>query len=379
MHSPALVALAAALLPQLPTGFTSRQLENVRDRLLERDLRSWELGTAAQALTEYSWPALSVFNVSAFPPPSPLPPSLNASDVLSIAHTVVLERPHNTLALIANEGSAADPASIGVAVLLANWTRTDRTDTSYAEAAGEQLGFLLHDVPRTESGAISHRNEQAQLWADFVYMVPPFIAYFGALQGGRGGRELLQTSYDQCRLYREALRDEGGLWRHIAHGNWQDPTHWATGNAWAAAGMLRVLQTLNHTAQAERFTRQQADLREWIDEILEASWDYQRPNGAVYNVIDDDESFTDTAATALLAAVTYRMAAITGDARHLPFANRAFNLIKDSIDEDGWLLDTTDPYTFHQPSPPGQYSPEGQAFVLLLHSAWRALSDLANE
>lgn len=61
-------------------------------------------------------------------------------------------------------------------------------------------------------------------------MVPPFIAYYGALQGGIGGRALLQIAYDQCRLYREALRDDSGLWRHIALGSFEDNHHWATGN-----------------------------------------------------------------------------------------------------------------------------------------------------
>lgn len=60
-------------------------------------------------------------------------------------------------------------------------------------------------------------------------MVPPFISYFGALQGGGGEQSLLQVAYDQCTLYRDQLRDDSGLWRHIALGSWQDNTHWGTG------------------------------------------------------------------------------------------------------------------------------------------------------
>lgn len=62
-------------------------------------------------------------------------------------------------------------------------------------------------------------------------MVPPFIAYYGALQGGNESRALLQTAYDQCRLYRDALRDSSGLWRHITLGAFEDKTHWATGES----------------------------------------------------------------------------------------------------------------------------------------------------
>lgn len=128
--------------------------------------------------------------------------------------------------------------------------------------------------------------------ADFVYMVPPFIAYYGALEGGYAAQALLQVAYDQCRLYRDALRDPSGLWRHIALGNWTDDTHWATGayfvmkrsnpkltrhegNAWAAAGMVRVLQTLNHSSEAQHFVGQQANLTKWINEITTAAWSYQ--------------------------------------------------------------------------------------------------------
>jgi|SRR5712672_741909 len=66
--------------------------------------------------------------------------------------------------------------------------------------------------------------------SDFVYMVPPFIAYFGALQNDGGGLALLRIAYDQIRLYREALFDaDVSLWRHVTLGSWEDSGHWATG------------------------------------------------------------------------------------------------------------------------------------------------------
>ncbi|TFK43267.1 Six-hairpin glycosidase-like protein [Crucibulum laeve] len=373
------LTVTGALLPTVPAGFTNEEIAIVRKNLIQVANQSWELGTAAEALTEFSWPALSVFNASAFPPPAHLNVSLNATDVLLIANRTVSNKPPTSLALIASEGSAADPASIGVSVLLANWTRPDLTNTAYAQAAGDQLKYLLGSTPRSDAGAISHRASEVQLWADYVYMVPPFIAYFGALQGGEGGKSLLQIAYDQCRLYRDALRDPSGLWRHITLGSWQDDTHWATGNGWAAAGMLRVLQTLNHSSQAEKFAAQQANLTEWIQEILVASWANQKPNGTLFNVIDDPTSFGDTAGTALLASVTYRMAAINNDTTLIPAANRALKLIQDSVDEEGWLHSAVDPYTFHNPLAADAHSPEGQAFVLLLHSAWRAFSNVFSQ
>lgn len=75
--------------------------------------------------------------------------------------------------------------------------------------------------------------------SDFVYMAPPFIAYYGILQGGDDEPRLLMTAYDQCRLYRDALHDPAsGLWRHVVYGNWQDNSHWATGRLHSKCSIL---------------------------------------------------------------------------------------------------------------------------------------------
>lgn len=55
----------------------------------------------------------------------------------------------------------------------------------------------------------------------------------------------------------------------------QQETHTSTGNAWAAAGMMRVLQTIRHSSQAKQFDAQQADLTSWISEIVSATWQHQ--------------------------------------------------------------------------------------------------------
>lgn len=243
-------------------------------------------------------------------------------------------------------------------------------------------------------------------------MVPPFIAYFGALEGGQGERNLLQIAYDQCRLYRDGLKDDSGLWRHIALGSWQDDTHWATGTptTWRTPAVhshdytpFRHRERLGSCGNASGSSNDEPyypsspvlrtpgqshplDSRNnyrimeipgscfrplSFDTLLTVP---QQPNGALLNVIDDPDSFADTAATALLASVTYRMAAFTKNYTLIPFANKALALIQASVDSDGWLQGTVNPYTFHTPTEPDKYSPEGQAFVLLLHAAWRAFA-----
>lgn len=75
-----------------------------------------------------------------------------------------------------------------------------------------------------------------------------------------------------------------------------------------------------------------------------------------------------------MTSVTYRMEAIRDTTALIPAANRALGLIQQKIDAQGWLQNATNPYTFDQPLSDGEYSPEGQAFALLLHAAWKALA-----
>ena len=68
-----------------------------------------------------------------------------------------------------------------------------------------------------------------------MYMVPPFIAYYGALTGNK---TLLDQAYDQVKLYRGQLMDKkmGGLWKHVLLGpSANDPGYWSTGASRASS------------------------------------------------------------------------------------------------------------------------------------------------
>ena len=187
---------------------------------------SWEIGTRAQVLTEYIAPEFGLMSTNcSFPLPTTAP---NLDTLLQIAQSVVAQKPKNVLPLF-NDGSAADPASAGPVVLIANWTGL--RDQDYAGVAEQQLDYLLNHAPRHPNGAISHRNDTIQLWyvkytvhrrvahfrpffrSDFIYMVPPFLAMYGAIQKNT---TVMDEAYNQIKLYRDVLRDSSGLWRHIA-------------------------------------------------------------------------------------------------------------------------------------------------------------------
>ncbi|KAH9991633.1 glycosyl hydrolase family 88-domain-containing protein [Russula compacta] len=365
--------VSPAAVPRATNGLNTTTLRLVRDNAVNISTHSWEIGTLAEALTEIEWPALSPLTASSVFPQVPLPWWQNAYDVLAIAEIIIDQQTNGTLPLTNGQGSVGDPASLGQAVLLRNWTKVNLTDTRFSFAAGQQLGYLLNDAPRASSGAISHRADEVELWADFVYMAPPFIAYFGALQNDSGGLALLQTAYDQIRLYRSALFDSNvSLWRHIALGSSPDAGHWGTGNGWAAAGMMRVLATIMRSSFSSQMQSQQTDLVKWVDEILTGVWRYQQSNGTLLNYVDQSNSFADSASTALLAAATFRYSKLTNDGKHDTAAMQAFDLVFNSIDQNGWLLNTVNPESWSLPSAAGAHSPEGQSFVLLLAAAWVA-------
>ncbi|KAF8499997.1 Six-hairpin glycosidase [Hysterangium stoloniferum] len=352
---------------------TDDQLAQVTARLAEGATMSWEIGTRAQALTELNAPFYSVFSNTPLPPPiSPPSSSTNLTEVISIAIKTI-SQPRNTTGpqpLIANDGAAGDPASIGVSVLLANWTmaRASGNRPDFTTAAAGQLDFLLTSVPRTSDGAISHRVSHVQLWSDFVYMAPPFLAYYGVMTQNKS---LVAESYNQIRLYRNYLRDPTvSLWRHIVMGSGDDPGHWSTGNAWAAAGMLRVLATIKHSNMANQFRSEQIDIQNWVIEILDGMYSYTNGSHLFHNYADNSSTFIDASSTALLAASTYRLALLTQTYHNLPHAEDSRKTLVggDHFDSYGWLQPVVNPLNW---SMSGSQSPEAQAFVVEMQAAWR--------
>ncbi|KZV68038.1 Six-hairpin glycosidase [Peniophora sp. CONT] len=340
----------------------------VKSQAIALASHSWELGTLTEALIEFDSPALSVFGTGSV---SACKASID-SEVYTIAANVMNSRSANSATLIGGDGAAGDPASLGPALLLVNQVLNN---SSYANALELQLNHLLNDVPRdSATGGISQREDMVQFWADFVSMAPPFIAAYGLSLGDTtDGYNLLIEAHKQCKAYRTVLLDTSvSLWRHIMLGTWTLPQHWATGNGWAAYGMMRVLATLAKSPQSDQLSSQKTDLANWVGEILTGAYNYQHSNGTLYNYIDVSapDTFPDSAGTALIAAATYRLAKYTGDSKFISKAELAYACVSKSIiSTTGILKNVVDPETFSGPLPQGTGSPEAESFVLILEAA----------
>jgi len=331
------VAVAATLLSRVyAQALSEADITTVTQNLATGAQQSWELGTRAQSLLDLYVPDFSVFSSTGLPPPASVPSNTTTAiaPVFSIAHNVVSALKLNTTsgpsALVNGDGAAGDPASIGVAVLLANWTGQGSDGVDYAKAAQSQLEYTLTVVPRTSDGAISHRVAQVQLWSDSVFMVPPFLAYYGVLSGNM---TLLTEAYNQIKLYRNHLRDTNAknLWKHIVLGTDSqdgpnDEGHWSTGNGWAAAGMLRVIATMKNSPYNKDTSSQQKDLASWVKEIHTAMFANIDSTNIFTNYADQPISstgmFYDTASTSLIASTVYRAALLLNDHSHLPNAEK---------------------------------------------------------
>ncbi|KAI5123008.1 hypothetical protein M0805_007630 [Coniferiporia weirii] len=388
-----ILALALSDAPRVAAqqNLTDAQIAIVVERLAAGATHSWEFGTREQALIELDTPSFSVFNNTSLPPSKSAPGSLDT--VLDLIAEVVVNRTKASggltgpQPLVVGDGSAADPASNGVAALIANWTGQSNSSIDFGQAATDQMNYLWASVPRTSDGALSHRVSELQLWSDFVYMVPPFLAYYGVMTENRS---MVEAAYTQISLYRNYLRDESAnnLWKHVVMGSdFQDEGHWSTGNGWAAAGMLRVLGTIKNSQYSKALKGEVKDLTNWVNEIHDGMYQHIRDDNLFNNYADNGDTFADASSAALLAATVYRTALLTSTYRHLPTAEAVrkslwspsagignsfvdastlTNMTHFSV--DGWLTPVVNPDSFGDQ---GSQSPEGQAFVIEMYAAWR--------
>ncbi|KAM3418127.1 hypothetical protein BST61_g6332 [Cercospora zeina] len=363
------------------------------NRAQNQATHSWEYGTVAEALLELYNPRLSVFSPQAFPAGNAPDPESHLVPALAFA------KRHIRLSsdmLADGDGASGDPASLGVSAVMIG-----QTDPKFADAALRQFEHLSQ-APKWENGAISHREDYAELWADFVYMAPPFMAYHGVAVGDV---EIVKQAIMQCLKYRQVLRPNvssgavsAGTWQHIMGPKNADLGLWSTGNGWAGMGMARVLATLLHwprTAIEADAQIAQADLFTWIGEILQGAMASPKEDGLLRNYLNDTTWFGDISGTALLTATVYRVAAMqeeanalfNGSARKvrdahpdikkpvtdemLQWADENRKAVAMHVQSNGKARPVVDPLDWNDHNPYIKGSAEGEAFIVMLYAAWR--------
>ncbi|KAM0747198.1 hypothetical protein T439DRAFT_328960 [Meredithblackwellia eburnea MCA 4105] len=355
------------------SGLSDSALSQIKSNLAGAATDTWVSGTQTIALLELDYPSYSVFT------PSSLTSLANSSDpvpteVNSIITSWYTKRSSSSVQFAdVSGGAAGDPASLGTAWIIAALTDGGmKLKMTYATIIQKEVNYLLNTVPKTSDGAISMRpaGEAVQIWSDFIFMVPPFLAFYGVVMNQPS---VVTQSYNQIKLYRNYLRDSStGLWKHVELGSYQDNGLWGTGNAWAAAGMTRVLATMMHCSDSEDYSSQISDLSSWINEILSATFSQiSSSSNLLPNYYHSSSTFSDAASSALLASVVYRMASL-GELSNTSLINTA-EKVRQAVNSaatsnSGWLNPVVDPLVWNQQS---TKSPEAEAFVIMLQAAWR--------
>jgi len=229
-------------------------------------------------------------------------------------------------------------------------------------------------------------------------MAPPFLAYYAVYTSNF---TLLNAIIEQCGLYREVLqsKDSNGLWSHIVGPPIPDPGLWSTGNAWAAAGMTRILATVMHlpatfckSAKEKRWKEKAIDdLTRWIKEIVDGVIDSTLDNDLLRNYLNDTSAdghgFGEISGSNLMANVVYRMAVLRpdvfalsssdeklseGNRRYLDFADNIREVMgQGHVTANGTAVPAVNPLGWGDTTPFLAGSPEGQNFVVLMYVAWR--------
>ncbi|WVR09593.1 hypothetical protein IAU60_006664 [Kwoniella sp. DSM 27419] len=379
--SPLLTMLAAVPIVSA-VHLTDSLLNQVYNVMNDISTASWENGTRAEAILEASYASLSVFSSNPFPLPSNFQ-SGQIPQIIDIAQVTMQNRPASSSSssstngsTLLEDGAAGDPASLGITILLANASTNNQqiNGVGYGDAATAELNYLLHTVPRAPNGAISHRTDQAQLWSDSVYMVPPFLAYYGVLHNNQ---TLVEEAYNQIAHYRQVLATSNGLWSHILLGNGTyDPGLWATGNAWAAAGMLRVWATIKRSQFSDALSSQANDLQSWIGAIFDAAQGYITDDGLFHNYLNDSSTFKDTSGAALFAATGFRLSTLGITDGHVMNSIKLLTAVSSHVNSTGYLGQVVNPFDFGKQ---GTVSSEGQSFVVMAYAAYKEWDSLGRK
>lgn len=295
------------------------RIQNVLEQAERISSHSWEHATAAEAALELHNPSLTVFGSSPFPK-NKVP---NITDALAVTALSYIKP------LIYTNGSELQfsPATIGDPPSLIPFTLLlGQSNPTYQAAAARQLEYILTAAPLWEDsngkGAISHWRSHPEVWADFLYMTPPSLAYSAV---AFSNITLMQEAHKQIKLYRDILHvgepvgpgQCTGLWRHIAGPQNSDPGFWSTSNGWALAGMLRVYVTTNSwRLSSQTMQAEMSNLKAWILELVDAiicidehdvinQGEDDEPL-LLRNYLDDSTYPRETAGTALITASVFR-------------------------------------------------------------------------
>ena len=162
------------------------------------------------------------------------------------------------------------------------------------------IDWVINEMPRTDYDGLQHctvwNKHYEQLWCDTLFMVCLFLAKAGTVLGRE---ELIEEAEYQFLIHVRYLQNKiTGLfyhgWTFDGRNNFAG-AFWARGNAWFTVAAIELYDITKRTNAAMRMIRSA-----WLDQVL-ALWKLQRVNGLFTTLIDVEETYCETSATAGIA------------------------------------------------------------------------------
>lgn len=164
----------------------------------------------------------------------------------------------------------------------------------------EWVDWIMLEMPRTTYGGLQHmtvlNRHYQQLWDDTLFMTVLFLAKAG---GVLGCETLVDEAKYQFLIHIKYLQDK--LTGLFYHGWTFDYKHnfanvfWARGNSWFTAGAVEFLEICGNRDSVFRYVL--SCLEDQVKELVK----HQGENGLFTTILDSEESYSETSATANIA------------------------------------------------------------------------------
>lgn len=198
----------------------------------------------------------------------------------------------NILRSFLNPHALDDGGAISAAMIKS--LRSNPQQTNLRPLIDNFLQYISTKEVRLADGTLArHRPQTNSLWLDDLYMAVPALAQMGQLTGDvkyfdDAVKQILQFS---ARMFNK----EKGVYMHgWVEGMQEHPQfHWGRANGWAIMAMVELLDVLpaNHPGRPAVLDQLKAHAKG-----LAA---YQSPNGLWHQLLDRNDSYLETSATAI--------------------------------------------------------------------------------
>jgi len=230
---------------------------------------------------------------------------------------------------------ALDDAGAMCAAMIKTYRLTN--DQVYKPVIDHYIDYISNKEYRLKDGTLArNRPQKNTLWLDDLYMSVPALAQMGKLTGQSkyyddAVRQVLQFS-------RRMFNRELGIYMHgwVEAMSEHPEFHWARANGWALVAMTELLEVLPQNYKGRK------EVLDQLKAHIKGLASYQSDKGLWHQLIDRNDSYLETSATAMYAYCIAR--AINKkwiDAKaYAPACLVAWNAITTKVNEKGQVEGT---------------------------------------